>query len=780
MQNSILQWFARKFLDRSLQPRELLTARKFVYTFLIIVLFTGSFFWRRLLVETQANDLAVREQSRGELKMSSSILQLSLTGLRGLVTCYMWVSIIDSQKMNQWNEVEYQVRWLTQLQPHFITPWLFQSWNLAYNVSVESDRVNDKYFYITRGIELLAEGERQNRDHPDIRFSIGFYLQHKICNSDETNVMRSLFQLSCIPPNERDPARFRVGTTNEFNWAEFEKFCKEHPQLARRLRDGLRRDTKSEQERQFTCERPDDVVQFLRDNWRVPSLYVDVLPTPDDSAWQPTRRDTLRPVEERFPVLPPPRSPQLPQHLFEPADSFKELTHDSPLRDDVNGYSVARAWFGYAQEPIPDPDELPGFTQAITDRARQRKPRNMTTLIFRNYPALAQSHLCELLQQEGWFDTHPWDIPGWFQHSSRGNQFSDGTPAQLAVPFEQSSQKGWEYARDMWIKHGERNHILFRDEIQEINMRQLAEAYWGANHLPSNSRPIQMPDFDPRLPQSYRDRKERLDNARILELLSPAERELYKAARYLYEYTFYRQLTNFAHHIMRVHVEAEEKTVTSRRLMYLAETYRLQGSPELALQAFNDPNAIPAWRDEVLSVQDPNKHKEFRHDSFIQEQTFEVQLKYLDVINDLYGRQLKRKITDLLALMSLAGQQGRAPGGSVLVPENLSLAWANYLNPPGTLAMFRGPFDVDLPDDRPLQPQEIAAGAAVLACPLAPAPLLAVTPLAARMPKPLLNPETVRMVLDRKNLLPKKPAEAPPTRPGSPSKPNPSTEKGPQ
>ena len=31
---------------------------------------------------------------------------------------------------------------------------------------------------VGRGIDLLAEGERQNRNHPDMRFSIGFYLQH--------------------------------------------------------------------------------------------------------------------------------------------------------------------------------------------------------------------------------------------------------------------------------------------------------------------------------------------------------------------------------------------------------------------------------------------------------------------------------------------------------------------------------------------------------------------------------------------------------------------------
>ena len=133
----------------------------------------------------------------------------SPTGSRGAAVTILWKAAIDKQMKNEWNELELIVRSLTKLQPHFLTPWLFQSWNLAYNVSVESDRVKDKYFYITRGIELLAQGERLNRDNPDMRRWIGFYLQNKFGVADETNTLRSLYQLSCIDPQEREPSRFR-------------------------------------------------------------------------------------------------------------------------------------------------------------------------------------------------------------------------------------------------------------------------------------------------------------------------------------------------------------------------------------------------------------------------------------------------------------------------------------------------------------------------------------------------------------------------------------------
>src|SRR5436190_1864032 len=169
--------------------------RKLTYGGLILVLLTASWGWRRIDwsvlglpvrgIDAQAAELSIREQSRGEVELTGAFVRLGLIGSRGLATCVLWSAAIEKQKKNQWNELEVIVRSLTKLQPHFVTPWLFQSWNLSYNVSVEADRVADKYFYITRGVDLLARGERQNRDHPDLRWSIGFFTQHKVGQSDE-------------------------------------------------------------------------------------------------------------------------------------------------------------------------------------------------------------------------------------------------------------------------------------------------------------------------------------------------------------------------------------------------------------------------------------------------------------------------------------------------------------------------------------------------------------------------------------------------------------------
>src|SRR6516165_3416109 len=105
MQNSILQSLATRVLDRPLSPRELLSARKIVYVGLILVLFTCTFLFRRYWVEPQAQKLAILEESQGEVALSSRVLQLSLTGSRGVLTCVLWVSALEKQKKNQWNEL---------------------------------------------------------------------------------------------------------------------------------------------------------------------------------------------------------------------------------------------------------------------------------------------------------------------------------------------------------------------------------------------------------------------------------------------------------------------------------------------------------------------------------------------------------------------------------------------------------------------------------------------------------------------------------------------------
>jgi hypothetical protein len=657
--------------------------RKFLYLGLIVVLFTAGWAWRHNVIDVQARNLAVKEGSRGEVELVGSVVRLSLTGSRGLATCILWNSAIEAQKKNQWNQLEVLVRSLTKLQPYFITPWLFQSWNLSYNVSVESDRVRDKYFYMTRGIELLGEGERQNSFHPDLRWSIGFYTQHKICQSDETNYLRSLFQLSLIPPNERDPARFWKQTDQgpEFNWAEFKKFCEAHPQLIRRLREGIYRETKSQKDQLYRRETPQEVVEFLEDNFSVPSMYRFRPPPAGVPAqarvWQANRPDDLLSPEERFPVLPPPH-----EDAFDP----NALTTASALHDDTDGFAVAQSWYAYAQEPLPRPGPLPGSSEDIDIRKRQRRPKHMTTLIFRHYPAQGRRYMAERLQQEGWFDADPFDISDWFREAS--DPSLAGTRVEIGGGRDWS-REAWAAAARAWEEHGLANHLLFKSQADEQNTKELAGRFARRFNLPTPPPYSQPPTL-------------RTDN------MTEQEKREYEAARFMYELQFYAQLTNFPHHHLRAVVEARRETVQCRKMFFLAERLKNDNKPELALAMYRTPiseeervmpggkrakvavwgdpqlklSPLEAWRDLVLM-----KNKEYRRDNFNMEQTAEVQVRYLWLANRVEGTAEKAKLARAAVLVPLVPR---------LVP--LKGARDDDFRAPIT----QGPFDVTDPEGLPL------------------------------------------------------------------------------
>jgi hypothetical protein len=686
--------------------------RKLLYIGLILVLFTGSLVWRRNVVDDLAGRLAIREESRGEVELTGAAVRLTLTGLRGLATCVLWNEAIDKQKKNQWNELEVLVRLVTKLQPHFITPWLFQSWNLSYNVSVESDRVRDKYFYIARGVQLLYGGERQNLNNPDLRWSLGFFLQNKIIQSDETNVHRSLFQLSLIKPSERDPSNFRsVGEDGKpvVKADAFAKFARAHPQLVRRLRNGIRRETQHARRQQFTCQTPEEVVQFLEDNWEVPSLYE-----------VPSRRagvlvtDVALPLEDRFPLLPPPpdtrvRAGQRPVRPPERVFDAEALTDKSELGDDVDANIVAHAWYCYAQEPIPLPGDMPGSTREITDRATQRKPKHMTTLIFRHYPAQGRRFYAERLQAEGWYDGEGW---GPAERQDRGLGWDPIKEALLKIaPAEKGrigggrkwSEDAWTKAKAAWQKHGEDNHILFPSVSAEENMRELAKRYWervrpgGLSQQPSKEELARMTR------RQRREAEEAAYSGRVTatneEGLDAQRREELHAAQFMFEYRFYRQVSNFDMHYQRALVESRPETVAIRKLFYRAEQLASAGSYSEALEVYTQPpkegadpvpfpnsteflNPLEAWRKLVLLRPEHERYAD--HDE-TQQQAAEIQIAYLDLDDLANGGPRKTKLAKLAPYLPLPLPTNRAELEEVL-PRPFVL----------------GPFDVTGRDGEPL------------------------------------------------------------------------------
>jgi hypothetical protein len=657
--------------------------RKLIYLGLIVVLFFVAFLFRRYGVEAYAQQLSLREQDRADVELTGSAVQLTLTGSRGIVVCVLWYWATDKQRKNQWNELELLVRSVTKLQPHFITPWLFQSWNLAYNVSVESDRERDQYFYISRGIELLGEGERQNKNNPEMRSGIAHYTMNKVAQGDKKNVLMSLFNMSCIDPRERTPARFRAvmpdgversleqsrqyvkglddycrknpseqqardrltDARTRLNAIEenFRKFCADYPQLVRRLRDRLR------------CDSPDKVVDFLARNEKLPSLYQEI---------QPDREETPLKTDpgQRFPLLPPPRDNPWDPSALHHGSNIKEYV------EYIDAFLVAHAWYSYAQEALPKPDpKIPGKDGPVVDRTKQRRPK-MTTLIFRMFPARAMTYVAERLEQEGWFDAKGWEIGE--LETNRGDRWFPEKVNPVGTRYDWG-EWFWGKAARMWQRHGDDNHLIVTANA-ESELKNKADRFRQEMRIPEG---------------------ERVRNVRREDL--PEElRECYDAYEFLAEKDYSERLTNFRHFYFTSLVEERPETVQARKLFYEADRLRRRARYDAALARYEE--AIPKWK-ELLNT-NPN----FQQDDQVQEETYEVQLKYLDLVKTVRGEGIKRGLTEA----TLRGQAATAAGLQSLPALLLS---AKLLTQPRLLPdlALAGPFDGNAKNGQPFVKQSV-------------------------------------------------------------------------
>lgn len=606
------------------------TIRKVSYFAAILVLFTISMVWRGVIpvplgtsqakaaqpfrwahnhtIQKQAEDLEVWEldPNEGEADVSGSAWRLALTGSRGIVVTGLWLSAIEKQKRNDFHEFEDRVRRVTKLQPNFITPWIYQSWNITYNVSVEMHGSGDMYYYIVRGIQLLAEGERRNKRSPDMRYQIAFYYQNKFGVADQVETLRCLFDLSCMPPSERNPDNLLKRNPDnpevkELDRERFRRFCAKYPHFVRRLRgeEGTNLDRRAKEK--LRAPNPEDVIRFLRDNYKeLPCRYrKDAEGKLTDELPEPTKE--YRP-EDYFPVLPP-------QFNEGPDEAHPGIATPDEYAPDVgyfSAYKAARAWFSYSLLLLPPPpkddqgDPIPGPTPPPGvgghDPSKHRIPRLPILIIFRQGAPRAQSYQAELEQKEGWFDGDGWRIDDWFPNQPQGVVVGTGK----AWSFEE-----WTRAFQMWDRHG-KAYALSLDDRRLDNLQRLAG---DLNSLPNDPTPEQLAD----------------DNLR----------RRYMAVNAIRYYRNNRQVTNFPYFLAAAEGESrvingQPKTVLARKTLWQGEQARKIGEPLKAIRLYKD--GLDQWK-QVL-IDNPNFHRVPPPDRSerIEEETAEYELAYLRLL----------------------------------------------------------------------------------------------------------------------------------------------------
>ena len=114
---------------------------------------------------------------------------VALGGFRGLISNALWMRANSLQDEDKFFEMVQLSDWITKLEPHFSQVWIFEAWNMAYNISVKFKDFPDRWRWVQRGVELLRdEGLRYNPDDVAIHQQLAWFFEHKIgANLDDAN-----------------------------------------------------------------------------------------------------------------------------------------------------------------------------------------------------------------------------------------------------------------------------------------------------------------------------------------------------------------------------------------------------------------------------------------------------------------------------------------------------------------------------------------------------------------------------------------------------------------
>jgi hypothetical protein len=115
---------------------------------------------------------------------------VALGGFRGLISNLLWIRANDLQQDDKFFEAAQLADWITKLEPTYPAVWIFQGWNMSYNISVKFKDFPDRWRWVEHGIELMRdEGLRYNPNSVDLYRELAWQFQHKMgANLDDANM----------------------------------------------------------------------------------------------------------------------------------------------------------------------------------------------------------------------------------------------------------------------------------------------------------------------------------------------------------------------------------------------------------------------------------------------------------------------------------------------------------------------------------------------------------------------------------------------------------------
>ncbi|HUU70437.1 MAG TPA: hypothetical protein VM186_12985 [Planctomycetota bacterium] len=155
------------------------TRTKLVCAVLIAALLAGMFPLQSVIERARTKAGLAPSNPLQELPSGEFFGTVLLGGFRAVAVDLIWLKAMEAQRNQDWHRYVVLCELTAYLQPRFIEVWIYNMWNMAYNISLTAPTEREGWEWVKKGIDFGKEGFRRNPDSWKLAWEIGFFYYHK-------------------------------------------------------------------------------------------------------------------------------------------------------------------------------------------------------------------------------------------------------------------------------------------------------------------------------------------------------------------------------------------------------------------------------------------------------------------------------------------------------------------------------------------------------------------------------------------------------------------------
>jgi hypothetical protein len=186
-----------------------MVSRKTSRWVIVLVALTLAAAWqsRRLAAYRRRNLPEAYTGTVSEVPPALTFVMAGLGGFRGVAAEVLWFRANRLQDEGRFLELVQLAGWITMLDPHAAEAWVYNAWNLTYNVSIMMGRAEDRLRWVANGIALLRdESLRFNPREARLYRELAWFYQNKVGDTLDNAHLTYKFHLAetlapCVNPD---------------------------------------------------------------------------------------------------------------------------------------------------------------------------------------------------------------------------------------------------------------------------------------------------------------------------------------------------------------------------------------------------------------------------------------------------------------------------------------------------------------------------------------------------------------------------------------------------